>query len=71
MSGEKESKVDDKLAEITKILEEYSNSLGFGKVKYKVEVEEILNLGREELEKLDGQQCGSYAYMLAQYALFL
>lgn len=70
MSGESESqgnKAEDRLAEVNRILEDYLKARGLV-ARPNPEVEQILNLTKDDLDKLSPEDCGSMAYILSQTA---
>jgi hypothetical protein len=65
-----ETKVDEGLRQLEAILEEYTASVGVGKIS-SVEVERYLSLSPEQLKVMSPEDCGIASHMLAREATYL
>lgn len=70
MSGEKKSN-QDRLADFERVLNEYTDTLGFATIRYNTDVDQILELSRAQLRGMSTEDCGESAFILAQYAVFI
>jgi len=71
MSGEPESKVDEKIKELDVLLEDYSKSLGLAAIQKDKDIETILEMSHEGLKAMDSEECGIWSFRVARYAGFL
>jgi hypothetical protein len=71
MSGEIESKVDDKVAELDTLLSDYSKGLGLAAIQKDKDIETILEMSHEDLKAMDSEDAGIWSFRLARYAGFL
>ena len=71
MSGEPESNVDEKIAELDKLLDDYSTALGTAAIQNDKDIETILEMSHEHLKLMDGEECGIWSFRVARYASFL
>ena len=66
MSGQEGlSKIDNKLADLERVLDEFEKGLGLS-IEQNPDISYALNLNREQLSKLSPEECGELAYVLAQ-----
>lgn len=71
MSGEPESKVDEKIKEVDKVLDDYARALGtIGLTKDK-DIENILSASHDEIKSQDSETIGIWSFRLARYSGFL
>lgn len=61
----------DRLKEYEETLNKYIESIGINYILYNKEVEPVLLMTYEQLQKLDSQGCDMYSYLLAQYSLII
>lgn len=71
MSGEVESKVDDKVVELENMLADYNRSLGTAAITKDKDIEVVLEFTHEEIRSLGWEDCGIWSFRLARYAAFL
>ena len=71
MSGETESKVDEKIVELETLLNDYSKALGLVAIQKDKDIEIILGMSHEELKVMDSEDAGIWSFRLARYASFL
>lgn len=71
MSGQEGlSKIDNKLADLERVLDEFEKGLGLS-IEQNPDISYALNLKREQLSKLSPEECGELAYVLAQQSTSL
>lgn len=63
--------LEQKVKEAEDILDEFENIHHLSRVTIPNEIEKILNISYEQLEKLQHIQCAEYAYQLAQYSYYI
>lgn len=63
--------LDEKMKLAEEILDEFENIHQIGRVSAPTELENILNLKYNQLEKLQHIQCSEYGFLLAQYAYYI
>lgn len=71
MSGEIESKVEERFNAEYEIVKKYLQSVGLNTTKYNPESEFIMSLKYDDLIKLDRQVCDSYAFELVKFSILL
>ncbi len=71
MSGEPELKVDEKIVELDKLLNDYSKSLGLVAISKDKNIEEILSASHDELKTMDSETLGIWSFRLARYTAFI
>ena len=70
-NGNSELKVDNRLAEVEKILDDFEKSLGIIPTTNTEETTHIFSMKSEQLRKLSAEQCGEYAFILSQQTLYI
>ena len=70
MSGKSKS-AEDRLKDFEKVLNQYTDTLGFSTIRYNTDIDEILELTREQLRGMSTDDCGEASFLLAQYAVFI
>ena len=71
MSGKQDLKVDERLEEVESMLEEYEKSLGLAVQFRPADDTYHLNLKMDTLRKMSPEECGEYAFSLAQKSMYL
>lgn len=69
-----EQKIDERMEEVNKALDEYENKIGLPALAPPGAEEELnryLNMNRDELRTLSQVECGEIAYRLAQFSLYV
>lgn len=71
MSGNTESKIENRFQADYEIVKQYLQSVGLNVVKYNPQSEFILTLTYDDLIKLDRQVCDAYAFELMRFSAVL
>lgn len=71
MSGEQNCPVEVNMKYLNNIIDSQNNKVGLKNYIYNPEVDTILALNSLQLEKLSPTQCGEYAFILSQFALYV
>lgn len=71
METKEQKTFNDRLKEYEEILDKYTSGVGLNYVLYNQEVERVLLLTYDQIQKLDSKGCDEYAYLLAQYSLII
>ncbi len=67
----KNESVKDRIETLDSFLDDYSHSLGLGKIQLNTEAQQYLELTYSELNAYDEEECNIASYILERYALFL
>ena len=71
MSGEQGCQVEDSLAKLQQVINNQNAKVGLRDYIYNPEVDDILGLDVGQLRCLSAIQCGEYAFILSQFALYI
>ena len=72
MSGESEyNRVDQRLLEVERLLEEYNSTLGLKSQTVSTDVSKYLHMNVHQLRKMSPEECCEAAFLLAQQSLYV
>lgn len=71
MNGEQNCPVETNLAYLQNLIDNQNSKVGLKNYMYNPEVDTILGLDSLQLKNLSAAQCGEYAFILSQFALYV